>query len=195
MVTEIMAPPPISDENQPLFRKLMTRLNDKFDERLQAENDVEGDLDQLIVLNNREELEEVYGIPFIITLFLFSTHFYLNFDLYTYSATCVHLKFASNKIYFLIVWHLSFTYSHIYAINICHYITTYFSRPYHYHRLFILFDRIKSTSGYNNATYTQDLYHKYSLVIHTFVNMELLVSHRVLFCGLAVWDALSSSWK
>ena len=62
-------PPPISDERQPLLGTLMTRLDDGSDERLQAENDVERDLDQLIALKNREELEEVYGIPVIVTCF------------------------------------------------------------------------------------------------------------------------------
>lgn len=65
MLTE-EAPPPILDEHQPLLR------NDESDERLQAENDVERDLDQLIALKNREELEEVYGIPVIVTFFFFS---------------------------------------------------------------------------------------------------------------------------
>ena len=74
------SPLPISDEHQPLLR---TRLDDDSDERLlQAENDVERDLDQLIALKNREELEEVYGIPFIVTFFsfffLFSNRIYLN---------------------------------------------------------------------------------------------------------------------
>ena len=81
MLMEETALPPISDEYQLLLRKLTTRLNDKFqvDEKLQAENDVERDLNQLIVLKNREESEEVYGIHFIVTCFFFSTRFYLNF--------------------------------------------------------------------------------------------------------------------
>ena len=72
MLMEETALPPISDEHQLLLRKLTTRLNDKFqvDEKLQAENDVERDLSQLIVLKNREESEEVYGIHFIVTCFL-----------------------------------------------------------------------------------------------------------------------------
>ena len=62
MLTE-ETPPPISDEqklNQPLLRTLTTRLNDESDERFQAENDVERDLDQLIALKNRDELECSY---------------------------------------------------------------------------------------------------------------------------------------
>jgi hypothetical protein len=63
------APPPISDEHQPLLR---TRLDDDSERLLQAKNDVERDLDQLIALKNREELEEVYGIPVIVKSFSFS---------------------------------------------------------------------------------------------------------------------------
>ena len=50
------APP---DEHQPLLRTL-TRLDDDSERLLQAqtENDVERDLDRLIALKNREELEE-----------------------------------------------------------------------------------------------------------------------------------------
>ena len=59
MLTE-EAPLPISDEHQPLLRTLTARLDDETDERLlQAENDVERDLEQLIALKNREELKEV----------------------------------------------------------------------------------------------------------------------------------------
>ena len=62
MLTE--EPPP--DEHQPLSGTL-TRLDDDSERLLQAENDMEKDLDQLIALKNREELEEVYGIPVIVT--------------------------------------------------------------------------------------------------------------------------------
>ena len=68
MLTEEALPPPISDEHQPLLRT-MTRLYES--DEGQAKNDVESDLDQLIALKNREELEEVYGIPVIVTFFLF----------------------------------------------------------------------------------------------------------------------------
>ena len=76
------------NEHQPLLRTL-TRLDDDSERLLQAENDVERDLDQLIALKNREELEEVYGIPVIVTFFfLFSTRIYLNFIFtYLYSAS------------------------------------------------------------------------------------------------------------
>ena len=64
------APP---DEHQLLLRTL-TRLDDVSERLLLAENDVERDLDQLIALKNREELEELYGIPVIVT-FIFSLFF------------------------------------------------------------------------------------------------------------------------
>ena len=73
MLTE-EASPPIADEHQPLLRTL-TRLDDDSERIQQAENDVERDLDQLIALKNREELEEVYGIPFIVRVF-FSFSFF-----------------------------------------------------------------------------------------------------------------------
>ena len=59
--------PPISDEHQPL----LSRIDDESERLLQAEIEVERDLDQLIALKNREELEEVYGIPVIVSCFLF----------------------------------------------------------------------------------------------------------------------------
>ena len=61
------------DERQPLLRTL-TRLDDDSERLLQAENDLERDLDQLLTLKNREELEEVYGIP-VIVAFFFSSSF------------------------------------------------------------------------------------------------------------------------
>jgi hypothetical protein len=67
-----MPPPSSSDEHQPLLSTL-TRANYES-ERLQAENDVERDLDQLIALKNREELEEVYGIPVIVRFFSPPSH-------------------------------------------------------------------------------------------------------------------------
>ena len=89
---------------------------------------------------------------------LFFFHNYLNFVLYTYSDSHVHLVFAWNKLYSLIARHLSFAYIGMYAINIqvlhhSAFITVSFSRTYH-HRLFTLSDCIKSTSSYNNPTYT-----------------------------------------
>ena len=75
------ATPPITDEHQPLLRTL-TRLVDDESERLQAENEVEKDLDQLIALKNREELEEVYGIPFIVNFFFFFFFFLFVFFLH-----------------------------------------------------------------------------------------------------------------
>ena len=63
-------PPPIANERQPLLRPLTQSRNDES-ERLQAEDEVERDLDQLIALKNREELEEVYGIPVIVRFFFF----------------------------------------------------------------------------------------------------------------------------
>ena len=73
---------PISDEHQPLLRTF-TRLYDQSEGHLQAENDVERDLDQLITLKNREELEEVYGIPFIVRFF-FLLHLRLSELRFTY---------------------------------------------------------------------------------------------------------------
>ena len=61
------------DEHQLLLRTL-TRLDVVSERLLQAENDVERDLDQLIALKNREELEELYGTPVIVT-FIFSLFF------------------------------------------------------------------------------------------------------------------------
>jgi len=87
------------DERQPLLRTL-TRLDDDSERFLQAENDVERDLDQLIALKNREELEEVFGIPVIVMFidffpFLLSTRICLIFVLHIYSASsearlCLH---------------------------------------------------------------------------------------------------------
>ena len=64
----------ISDEHHPL----LARANDEA-ERLQAENDVERDLDQLIALKNREELEEVYGTPVIVRFLFLVLCIYLNY--------------------------------------------------------------------------------------------------------------------
>ena len=86
------APPPIPDEHQPLLRTL-TRLDDGT-ERLQAENEVERDLDQLIALKNREELEEVYGIPVIVTFLLFSFSSYIYLNSVYLAHPRVHLMFA-----------------------------------------------------------------------------------------------------
>jgi hypothetical protein len=89
IITEEDFPPPISDEHQPLLRTMT-----KLDDRLQAENDVERDLDQLIALKNREELEEVYGIPVIVTVF-FICLLHCNLSETRYLARPrVHLKFA-----------------------------------------------------------------------------------------------------
>ena len=57
---------------------------------LQAESDVERDLDQLIALKSREELEGVYGI-IIVTFFLFHPH--LSELCFTY--LIAHLVFIS----------------------------------------------------------------------------------------------------
>ena len=91
MLTEEQAPPAVSDEYQPLLRTL-TSLHDQS-ERLQAEDEVERDLEQLIALKNRAELEEVYGIPVIVTFFflVFSTRIYLNFVI---AHPRIHLMFA-----------------------------------------------------------------------------------------------------
>ena len=148
--------PPISNEHQPLLRTLSTRLDDESDERLhQVDNDVESDLDQLIALKNRRIGGGIsyYGIPFIVTCFF--SFFSLNLVLYTYSAFPCSSQVYKNKLYSLITRHMSFAYIRIYAINILHhspFITVSLSRPYH--RLFILSDRIKSTSS---STYTQHL--------------------------------------
>ena len=84
---------PISDEHQPLLRTL-TRLEDDSERLQQAENEVERDLDQLIALKNREELEEVYGIPFIVRVFFFfSSSFYIYLNL-PIAHPRVHLVFA-----------------------------------------------------------------------------------------------------
>ena len=79
-------------EHQPpaLLRTLL-RLDDQSERLLQAENDVERDLDHLIALKNRE-LKEVYGIPAITTFFSFFFPFHsfslpafiiLNFFIYS----------------------------------------------------------------------------------------------------------------
>ena len=79
--------PPIANERQPLLRT----LTQSEPERLQAENEVERDLDQLIALKNREELEEVYGIPVIVSFCFLLHRIHLNH----YPAhSCVHLVFA-----------------------------------------------------------------------------------------------------
>ena len=87
-------PPPISDEHQPLLRASTTTLDDESVERLQAENELERDLDQLIALKNREELEEVYGIPFIVTFFLSLLHPHLSETCPILAHPCVHHMFA-----------------------------------------------------------------------------------------------------
>ena len=46
------------DEHQPLLWTFLTRRDDDSERFLQAENDMERDLDQLIALKNWEELEE-----------------------------------------------------------------------------------------------------------------------------------------
>ena len=69
-------PSRITDEHQPLLRRLK-RPNDES-EWLQAENDVERDLDQLLALKNREELEEAYGIPVIVRFCFLLHRIYLN---------------------------------------------------------------------------------------------------------------------
>ena len=58
------------DEHQPLLRTFPT-LDDQSERLLQAENEVERDLNHIIALKNREELEEVYGIPVIVTFLSF----------------------------------------------------------------------------------------------------------------------------
>ena len=54
----------IRGETRPLLIRQMTRESD----RLMVENEVERDLEELIKLKNREELEEIYGIPVIVSL-------------------------------------------------------------------------------------------------------------------------------
>ena len=54
----------IPGETRPLLIRQMTRESD----RLMVENEVERDLEELIKLKNREELEEIYGIPVIVSL-------------------------------------------------------------------------------------------------------------------------------
>ena len=72
MLTEETAPLLISDEHQSLLRTLKTRR------KASSENDVgEG----FKSIDSFEELEEVYGIPFIVLVFFFSfsfLHIYLN---------------------------------------------------------------------------------------------------------------------
>lgn len=53
----------ITAETRPLLSRQMTREGD----RLMVENEVERDLEELIMLKNREELEEIYGTPVIVS--------------------------------------------------------------------------------------------------------------------------------
>ena len=69
------------DEYQPLLRTL-SRIDDQSERLLQAENYVERDLDHLMALKNREDLEEVYGIPVIVTFFSFSFPFFFSTRIY-----------------------------------------------------------------------------------------------------------------
>jgi hypothetical protein len=62
----------IFGESQPLLPvnatlPPLTRHMTNDSERILAENEVERDLEALIALKNREELEEIYGIPFIVS--------------------------------------------------------------------------------------------------------------------------------
>ena len=54
--------------------RTLTTLDYDSERFLQAENDMERDLDELIALKNREELEEIYEIPFIVTFII--SHFF-----------------------------------------------------------------------------------------------------------------------
>lgn len=65
--------PSTSNERQPLLEPLIQRSDDQS--RLRAENEVERDLDQLMALKNREELEEVYGMPVIVCFMFYSMAF------------------------------------------------------------------------------------------------------------------------
>jgi len=181
--SNILTEAPISDERQPLLGILTTRLDDESDERLQAENDVERDLDQLIALKNREELEEVYGIPVIrIPVFISCLH-RIN-SILSSLGICLLLTAAYMQSTFAIIAPSSP--SPLDSISI------------------VSLHPSKIASNQQLAITTPPLLIIYTLLamthtplilprigIHTFVYVELLVSLGVFFGGLAVWDALS----
>jgi hypothetical protein len=57
------------DEERQLLLPRQTRIGRQSELKMQLERDV----DQLLVLKGREELEEVYGMPFIVRAILFCT--------------------------------------------------------------------------------------------------------------------------
>jgi hypothetical protein len=178
MLSEEETPPQISDEHQPLLR---TRLDDDSERLLQAENDVERDLDQLIALKNREELEEVYGIPVIrIPVFISCLH-RIN-SILSSLGICLLLTSAYMQSTFAIIS------------------PTSSPSPSADHTS----SQSSTASNQYLAITTIPILIIYTLLammhtplilprigIHTFVYVELLVSLVVFFGGLAVWDALS----
>ena len=144
--------------------RTLTRLDDEPERLLQAENDVERGLGQLIALKNRdsEELEEVYGISVIVTFFLSSTSIYMNFVLLIAHPVFISCLYRINSVLLSLGICLLFT-LHIYAIDIRHHTSPHFiidsfSRRPHHHRLFTASNRIESRTSYNNPTHTHHLH-------------------------------------
>ncbi|KAF8797555.1 hypothetical protein BYT27DRAFT_7204351 [Phlegmacium glaucopus] len=158
------APPPISNERQPLLRVLTQKPNDES-ERLQAESEVERDLDQLVALKSRQELEEAYGMPFIrIPVFLSCLH-RLN-SILSSLGICLLLTSAYMQSTFVLLPPI--------ASNLPLALTI---PP-----IFISYTLL----GMMHAPLILP-----RIGVHTFVYIELLVSLGFFFGALGVWGALS----
>lgn len=105
----------ISGETRPLLIRQMTRESD----RLMVENEVERDLEELIKLKNREELEEIYGIPVIVSLSYESRQTQYADTLICAAYSCVRLMLTPRQLYPLFTGDHSFAHVSIHALDVC----------------------------------------------------------------------------
>lgn len=105
----------ITAETRPLLSRQMTREGD----RLMVENEVERDLEELIMLKNREELEEIYGTPVIVSLSHRSRQIQLAESLVCAAHSSVRLMLAPRQLYPLFTGDHTPTHVGIHALNVC----------------------------------------------------------------------------
>jgi len=196
-------------ERQPLLR--LTTLDQgsglqsaSDTDRLQVENEVERDLDELMALKSREELEEVYGMPVIVSDHRHRENTDINFSLYLQHIpvfiSCLH---RINSI--------------LSSLGICLLLTAAYMRStlaYHpvpndvdpsIRALALLTLNHPSTPSNHLLAFTIPpllllqtvlaMMHTPWILprigIHTFVYVELLTSLGLFFSGLGVWEALT----
>ncbi|KAF8176264.1 hypothetical protein BJ912DRAFT_987198 [Pholiota molesta] len=178
----------IFGESQPLLPvnatlPPLTRHMTNDSDRILAENEVERDLEALIALKNREELEEIYGIPFIrIPVFLSCLH-RINSILSSLGATLL-----------LTAAYMRSTFAYHPPSPNLYWLSPDPTTPAQPFRpsnttLLITFPILLVVQAMLTFMHTPWIMPR--LGIHTFVYIGLLVSLGLFFGGLGVWEALT----